>query len=262
MNMKIKKLYQNKEWLEDKYWGKNLSTTKIAELYNYNYHTIWYWLKKLKILIRSRGEGCHLTQGNHCILSQEAKEWLDGELLGDGCIISRHKYSAYFAYGSQYLEYAQYVSDILKSFGIKQSGKIRKQYQKKGNSHGYSYVSRDYEELLPIRKRWYPEGKKIIPRDLKLTPLTLRQEYIGDGYLGHPKNRKPYIELATNGFSILDIEWLVKQLNNLGFKATQRYSSNTIRISAHFTKAFLDYIGKCPVECYQYKWDYNKKKEE
>ena len=254
--METEKLYRNKDWLEDKYSGKQLSTTKIAKLYNYNCRTILYWLRKLKILVRSRGEGCHLTQGNHCNLSDEARQWIDGELLGDGCIISRRKYSAYFVYGSKYLEYAQYVSDTLKSFGIKQSGKIKRYYRKKTNSYDYSYTSRDYEELLPIRKRWYPKGKKIIPRDLELTPLTLRQEYIGDGHLGHPKNRRPYIELATNGFSISDVRYFVEHLNKLEFKSTRRPSGNTVRISTDSTKDFLDYIGKCPIECYKYKFEY------
>ena len=95
-----------------------------------------------------------------------------------------------------------------------------------------------------------------MPRDIKLTPLVCRQWYIGDGCLKHPKNGRPYIELSTCGFSISDVSWLVGELNKLGIKTTRCNSNNIIEISTHSTRAFLNYIGECPVECYKYKWNY------
>ena len=249
------KRYKNKSWLEKQYLDKEQSIYQIADLCNCASSTIWYWLKKLNILIH-KGKAIHLAKANHCNLSQEARQWIDGELLGDGCLTSRSKYSARFQYTSKYLEYIQYVSDILKSFGIEQAGKIRKYYYKEMDCYSYQYESLDYEELLPIRNRWYPNNKKIIPKDLKLTPLVLRQEHIGDGNLGHLSNGKPYITLSTCGFSILDVEWLIKKLNELGFKSTRWPNNNVIHISTHSTKQFLDYIGNCPVNCYQYKFNY------
>jgi len=52
----------------------------------------------------------HLQRANHCFLSKEAKEWIDGELLGDGCLQSQRRYSANFHYSSKYPEYIQYIS--------------------------------------------------------------------------------------------------------------------------------------------------------
>lgn len=253
-------LYKNKEWLEKQYLDNKLSIVQIGKLCNCSNVTIFNWLKKLNIQTRSCGEGIHLARGNHCKLSQEARQWIDGELLGDGSLYSKSKYSANFRYGSKYEEYAQYVSNTLNSFGIKQAGKINKRYYKDMDCYTYSYVSLFYEELFSIYKCWYPEPKrkKIIPRDLKLTPLLLRQEYIGDGSLYHYKKKRgrPYTRLATCGFLISDVEWFVEQLNKLGFKATRQPSSNEIHISAYSTKQFLEYIGDCPVDCYDYKWDY------
>lgn len=97
-----------------------------------------------------------------------------------------------------------------------------------------------------------------MPRDLKLTPLVCRQWYIGDGCLKKPRRGGPYITLATDAFPVLSVKWLVGQLVNLRFRATRWKSENEISISAYSTKDFLDYIGECPVECYQYKWDYQK----
>ena len=251
-------IYKNRDWLYMAYQTKKLSTHQIAKEVNAGPSTIWNWLYKFNIPIRSNQEGVHLVKGNHCNLSQEAKEWIDGELLGDGCLCSQSSYSANFFYGSKYLEYIQYVSDTLQSFGIKQAGKINKDNKcyKNFNYYTYFYASRAYVELLPVRKRWYPDGKKIVPKDVELTPLTVRQWYIGDGCLLHLSKRRPFIVLSTCGFSISDVEWLVEQLDSLGFRTTRRSSNNTIHISAFSTQDFLAYIDKCPVRCYQYKWNY------
>lgn len=251
--------YRNRNWLNQKYWKEELSPSQISKLCNCNRKAISYWVKKLDIPARSLSEAAHLAQANHCNLSAEARQWIDGEIMGDGNLTSTSKYSASFRYTSKYLEYIQYIADTLKSFGIKRMGKINKQYHKKMDCYTYQYASLFYKELLPIRKRWYPEGKKIIPRDLELTPLVLRQEHIGDGSLIHYKNRKnskPYICLATCGFPVKDVEWLVKKLIKLGFKSTRQPANNIITISTYSTKEFLEYIGNSPAGCYEYKFNY------
>ena len=251
------KYYKNKDWLKKRYINEKMSTYRIAEICNCNSSTIWRNLKKFGILVRTKSESLHLSQANHCNLIDKARQWIDGELLGDGCLHSYSKYSACFCYSSKYLEYINYVTDILNSFGIKQAGSFVKEYNKEFGKYVYHYCSLNYVELLPIRKRWYPNGKKIIPRDLKLTPLLLRQEYISDGSLRHRKIGRPYVTLCTIGFLTEDVKWLVEHVNKLGFKATKWICKNVIQISAYSTEDFLDYIGECPVQCYQYKWEYN-----
>ena len=209
--------------------------------------------------LRCKSCAKHLTQVNHCKLSEEATNWINGELLGDGCLKLKSPkpesiYSARFDYGSKYEEYIRYVSDTLSSFGIEQSGKIGKRHSyncENPDCYTYHYTSRSYVELLTIYKKWYPNGKKIVPRDIRLTPLTCRQWYIGDGNL-----KGLSVRLFTNSFPISDVEWLIKQLISLGFKATRRRYYNIIGISTCSTKEFLDYMGSCPVNCYQYKFNY------
>ncbi len=247
-------LYKNKEWLYNKYINEELSQERVGKLCRASQNTIWKWLHKHNIKPRSKSEAFHLRYANHCNLSQEAIEWINGELLGDGCLNSQSKYSARFTYGSKYKEYIEYVRDTLKSFGIEQAGKICKRKDKKRGNISYHYYSLCYPELLPIREQWYPHGKKIIPRDMEITPLTLRQHYIGDGCLYHPKQSRPSIKLCTYGFSITDVEYFVKELKKLGIKAT-RNIINVIYISTFSVKDFLAYIGECPIKCYQYKWE-------
>jgi len=251
-------IYKNRDWLYTAYQTRKLSTHQIAKEVNAGSTTIWNWLYKFNIPTRSKSEGIHLAKANHCNLSQEAKEWIDGELLGDGCLWSQNFYSAYFIYDSKYLEYTQYILDTLKSFGIEQSGKINERKDKKWGNYSYRYCSYSYVELSPIRKRWYPKDKKIVPKDLELTPLTCRQWYIGDGCLKHHKRTKKggfYIILYTNGFPVSDVRWLISELKRLNLKTTRLPSNNSISVSTHSTQNFLNYIGKCPVKCYQYKWN-------
>ena len=248
--------YKDKEWMYNKYEKEKLSTYQIAKLCEVGKTSINRWLTRLEIAKRSTSESTHLAICNHSNISQKAREWICGELLGDGCLQTRSSRSAVFQYGSKYLEYTEYIRDTLKSFGINQAGKIYKRHHKELNYYSYSYCSRSYIELLKIYKRWYPKVKKIVPKNIVLTSLTCRQWYIGDGSLVRHKRGKPYIVLATNGFSILSVKQLVKQLRELGFGATRRPSVNTINISTRSTKEFLNYIGESPTNCYRYKFAY------
>ena len=255
ISCRYRPIIPDKGWLENKYIKEKLSFLQIAKLYNVSLSTISNWLKRYHITPRLSGEGVHCRKVNFCNLSIEAISWLYGELLGDGCLQSRYFNSARISYSSKYKEYIEYISDTLKLFGVKQSGRIRKKHltDRGMDCYNYQYNSLAYSELSVIYKKWYPEGKKVVPKDIELTPLTLRQWYIGDGCLIHPRGSKPYISLATNGFPISNVGWLVEQLSKLDFKAIKT-TQNSIRMLVCSTEKFLNYIGKCPVECYQYKW--------
>jgi len=252
----MNKIYQDRNWLYQKYWIEKLKVINIANKCNVNEKTIRRWLRKLNIPIRYRPEFTHLCRVNHCQLIPKAIQWLNGEMLGDGNIQSNSKYSARFQYTSKYWNYINYISQTLNSFGIKQGGKINKTYHKDFDCYTYHYCSLSYEKLLELKEKWYSNGHKIIPKDIKLISVTLRQHYLGDGSLVHQRkgNGNPYIVLAMYGFSINNINFYINQLNDLGFKATKRKTKNTVAISAYSTKKFLNYIGECPCEVYNYKW--------
>lgn len=249
--------YKSKKWLYNKYIKEKLSTYQIAPLCDVSYQTIRRWLIRHDIPTRSSSESIHTALANYCNLSQEAIEWINGELLGDGNLVSRSHYSARFQYSSKHQEYIEYVRDTLNSFGIEQVGKIKKQklYYRDKSYYFYGYTSRDYVELLPICRQWYPNGKKTIPKNIILTSITLRQHYIGDGTLS---KKDKSITLYTNNFPVEDVKQLTIQINKLGFEAVRHLCNNAIRILVSSTKEFLNYIGKCPVECYKYKWKWVK----
>lgn len=245
--------YKDPWWLLEKYWKDKLSARRVAQRANVSHTTIYVYLKRYNICIRPQYYKTLSLASNHIQLTKEMIQWIEGELLGDGNLTSTSSLSATFRYTSKYWEYINYVANTLHKYGIG-NGKIRK--EKRDVFH---YYSKRYIELKPLYDKWYPNRKKIVPKDLELTPLILRQWYIGDGCLVKPSkgHGKPYVLLCTDGFWVNDVEWLIEKLCKLGFKSTRRSSDNRIYISTYLTPDFLDYIGKCPVKCYRYKWDIN-----
>lgn len=245
--------YRNKDLLNWEYWVCQKDMKEIADKYNTDFRRISYWMKRGNIPARIGKK-----PPNHVELTKKALEFIEGELLGDGCIMQASKQSANFHYSSKYLEYINFMSSKLDNYGIGQSGKI---YEKdRRNEHKglyYNYHSRNYAELLPIREEWYPNNKKIIPKDLELTSLVCKQWYIGDGSLGKNRYR---LTFHTEGFIREDILFLISKLKEIGFKANinkSNYNQYKIRLANPKKQIpkFLDYIGQCPVQCYQYKWE-------
>jgi len=209
-----------------------------------------------------QGLAHHLTSGYFDFEpTKESTDFINGELLGDGCILQFSKYTSNYLRSSKYKEYCEWLILEFNKFGI-ETGKIykRKHALKDKIYFSYSFMTRPYEKLLEFRNIWYLNGKKMVPKDIELTPLTCRQWYIGDGSL-HQK--KKYIRLAVYGYSFNDIDLLVRKLKDINI--TSHYlDSKEIIIGRKDSIKFLKYIGKCPEEInniYNYKWNFESDKE-
>lgn len=196
-----------------------------------------------------------------------AIEFITGELLGDGCLMvdKRHKEvsSSKYVHSSKH-KYIEWLSSVLATWGVEQVGKTNKLALKKGQA--YSYQSRFYRDLLPLRELFYPEGKKVLPQSLRLTPIIVRQWYIGDGSLIFSHNKYPAVMLHTLGFTKKEVYFLstlVSQEIGVGVTTNKCDQGLRIRIPAKDVEKFLGYIGPCPeeiVDVYGYKWNTKKKK--
>ena len=245
-----------KERISYLYNEEKLPDDEIADILNVSGTYICVLRKRYGIQSRSLSEAFHLSRGNSVNLSQEAIEFIYGELLGDGCVTQHSKVSAVYGHSSKYRSYLEWLSSEFNRFGIEQVGKINRRVHKCG-AITYKYTTRSYPELLEMRKLWYPYGKKIIPRSLRISPLMLRQHYIGDGALRHNGNGRPSISLHTDGFKPADVGFLRGLLKNVGIITSYYKSHNSIYISVNETPKFLSYIGNCPTEiesAYGYKW--------
>lgn len=208
------------------------------------------YLMKYNIPIRSFAEGKHLIQANNVILSDEAKEFITGELLGDGHV-TPGAYASGFQRSCKHPEYLEWMMSKLTSYGISCSDRIYETKHKAGRS--FSFCTKRYSALLEFRNKFYKEnGERIIPKDLQLTPLICRQWFIGDG-----TNPESGMMLCTDRFNRNDVDFLISLLKEKDIDCTQIKCFNRIRICKSNKQKFLNYIGNCPEEIkhlYQYKW--------
>jgi len=263
----MEKMYMDEVWLRRQYLGCEKSAPQIAKEIDANPTVIYKWLRKHNIPVRSNADGIYLSKRNKIEITPYLKSLLEGELLGDGGLqLRKSGRSALYQHTTKHREYLEWLSGEFASQGLEQSGKLTQNQlavtRKDGIETKYSvwqYASLSYPELAKMKALWYPEGKKIVPKNIVLNPIVARQWYIGDGSLTHLNrdNSNPYIVLATCAFSEHSINTLIEQLSNLGFQATHQKVGNIIYIRTSSVKDFLDYMGPSPVSCYDYKFDYS-----
>lgn len=194
------------------------------------------------------------------VFSQREKEFIDGALLGDGHVTKPRGNSCQFSYITSKKGHAEYVYQKLKRMAVGEckDGPVKSLvYDKRTKKTYTSYRFRTVSNItfFHTRQRWYPEGIKIIPSDIKLTPISVLIWYLGDGAM-MKASRSYYIKLCTNGFDKNNIERVL-------FPQIVQYRPSFIRATANqwwiyiprrHIDAFLTFIGKCPVLEYVYKW--------
>lgn len=138
-------------------------------------------------------------------------------------------------------------------------------YDKRTKKTYTSYRFRSVNNItfFHLRQRWYPKGIKVIPTDVKMTPISVLIWYLGDGSLIEA-SRSYYIKLCTNGFDKDNVECVL-------FPQLSRYEPSFIQatekqwwvyIPRRQIGEFLSFIGECPVAEYAYKWKYAEYKRE
>jgi len=121
-----------------------------------------------------------------------------------------------------------------------------------------------------LEKQWYKERKdhpwfkriKIIPKHIRLTPLTLCVWHMDDGYC-NPIDAN--IELNTQGFSKEEVEFLIERLQiDLGIQSHKKGDRGKFKIFVG-RKSYFDFINMIQPyvkwNCFQHKLDtdtYNK----
>ncbi len=94
-----------------------------------------------------------------------------------------------------------FLHNLLALIGV-QSSVVRVEQTHKHTGKTYikfSFRTLKYVEFLEFRNRWY-RGKKFVPDDLELCPISVYFWMLGDGYKD-PKPTHKYIVLSTDGFS-------------------------------------------------------------
>ncbi len=151
-----------------------------------------------------------------CFDKIETEEFLsinDGLMLGDGNITVDN--SLHLSQCKKRLEWLYQVRLLIKNLGItssiietKPTQSVYKDRVIKNNG-SYILFTKAYAEIREQRDRWYPEGIKIVPKDIFLSPLCLAMWLSGDGTC----TDTGLITFCTNGFDQQSIDLLCKKMS-------------------------------------------------
>ena len=182
---------------------------------------------------------------------------MDGLVLSDASITPRGQVAATL----QHEEFRDYWNSLLSPYNP--STLIC--YPNKGEKPYFRFCTKTHADFQQQRKRWYPNGIKKIPEDVKLTPLSVLLWYLGDGYLD---TKWGNIFLYTNSFDVMDVKRVVELLQTKNIRCKFSWARNqgtykrdypVIYISSKNTPSFFEFIGvQSPVKCYDYKFDVPK----
>jgi hypothetical protein len=262
------------ETLIDLYLNKKMSTNEISEKSKDHFGiyisggTIYKELIRYKIPVRSMSESISRAMStlnmDESYLDEKTVEWIDGFLLGDGSISfnkATHK-SARFSFGSPEKDWVNYAMSGLNKYNPIDATSDGWKFRPEKPCRP-TFVSRTkmHPDISMQAKRWYPRGKKIVPQDVRITPISILLWYLGDGSVGRHRRRgevfSTNLSLATCGFTPEENkEILIPKLSKLGIRCLYGSSKNDIIICPDSIKTFFYIIGhKSPISCYDHKFN-------
>lgn len=199
-------------------------------------------------------------------LSDEFMNQFTGFMLGDGYLSNRNKskHSAQFIMRNKHPNYIYDMSRLLTSEGIDHTVKVN---DVKGNFKGSGYSStvytKFYTTFTELEGKWYEtrdDGThfKIVPQDLQLTPISLLQWYIGDGYLVNLYGNPERVQICTDRYTDDEIMFLRDCFErDFGIKAQIDWNRRRIRVPKRMLGEFFEILPDCP-SAYNddlgYKW--------
>lgn len=226
---------------------------------------------------------------------QQAMEVFDGLMLGDAGLPKR-EWSASFKMDLSaghpdkwrgvpeenipQIKYLQHIKEFLEPLGLRFCAGYPKVDKRLGiNSSGRLYlrcrlISLVSDFLLAQHCRWYHpvteeirrarrfaanrKWYKVLPKDVRLTPLTIAKWFEGDGTTGWSSNEHYVsLHLCTNGFAREEVERLSSLFMPFYVRAKAcQYFGNywTVYIGGvDNINTFFDLIGELVHECYGYK---------
>ena len=152
-------------------------------------------------------------------LNSSQKELINGSLLGDGSLAPRkNRKNARFQIlrKIQDIEYLKWEFSFLKDFckpEISTTSIRDKRTNKIYDRCSFSTVAN--EQFTTISKKWYVDGKKHVPKNLKLTPLCLGIWLLDDANIRFTSSKKAMqLTFATHCFDKKEVEILAKKLQN------------------------------------------------
>lgn len=213
------------------------------------------------------------------------KSYLDGLMLSDGCITKGKKHRDYgYSQDCKYKEWLELINfDFICNNIETKLSDIKPRSSCYGKNITYKLRSNISQFFTEQHKRWYVKEynyideypktrwhfdeeiqewfswRKIIPEDIALTPECILNLYLGDGSITKRNGNGFQIQLATDGFLINEVEYLLSLLNEcvVNYAYIGKHSNNyTIYIGERAeVNTFFEYINTLSIpSCYYYKF--------
>ena len=158
-------------------------------------------------------------------LTEEQEAILTGTLLGDACLYLPNKNGNPYLSIKRKLEdrkYLEWQANFFLPFTKRpvhettyNSSKPDPQTKKiiKYKYTAIEFVSRCASAFLSFYSKWYPSGKKIVPKDLILNPIIITEWFCDDGCVSiRPNGYNLKLGLSVMGFNDVDIDFLRSML--------------------------------------------------
>lgn len=246
-----------KEYLEEYYIRQLWSMAKVAKYLGCNAGSIKYYLNKYEIPTRNLSYS-HRINGYEFNGDEDV---LYGSMLGDGSILRRNKNGlASFSKCNIGYDHIVYIGN--KILGHNCENRIYEYQPKLSKRPAFKFTTLCCDRFLLEYNKWYPKGKKIVPKDLKLTPGIILHWFMDDGHSSWRNSQKnrTIIGLSTESFTKHDCEFLSENLYRLGIETRLGKSHGgygfKIFVRSESNRSFFDLIGQCPIEIpsMKYKW--------
>ena len=256
--------------LKDCYLKRMMSTKQIAAdseaLFGVKVHwdTVRQTLIRNGVPIRSLSESTSIamaTLDRNISFLDGKTDWIDGFLLGDGCISFRHGdyMGARFTMGSSCKRWVEYAMSGLSDYGnVNPKLAVEAGANERNPNDCWQSRTLTHPDIVAQARRWYPDGTKHVPQDVVVSPCSLLLWYLGDGSFHYtPEGNMSLLRLATCAFAPGEVEGiLIPKLGALGIEATRHKCKNDIYVRAPSIRRFFSVVGtKSPFPEYARKFE-------
>ena len=191
---------------------------------------------------------------NEFNISNDHQSILTGKLLGDGCINrSNGIWHIGYSHKKEHEAYVMYCSNLLGNLSTGRFSELKSGY-------GTEMIRTSTKACKSITNKftgWYLNGKKVIPKDLTLDPISMAFWYMDDGSLIHTDYQKDRARFAVCGFSDEDCKIIIKAMLSYGFKEPKLFKDkegyNRIRLNKKDADKLFNDIYPYVPEVMEYK---------
>lgn len=209
-------------------------------------------------LVREMSESVHIARRPLLFVPTDGlREIVDGLLLGDASIEAT-SYGGRLSFGQSghRMDWVKSVADEMKNLGVALTLSPTPPHQTfiKGKAcerkARITLRTRNYPWFHEQRSRWYPDQKKIVPRDISLTPKAIALWYCGDGKL---QGGGYSAELCTDDFPPWDVEFLVECLSEYGLDLHSNKKNRIVLTGQKNRTLFSSLVTPHMPACFAYK---------